>query len=107
MGNMRSPASQWIASIRSALSLRSLGGGSHHSSPSRARGAIGAGGTVDGASRYVNDSQIQIHETVKGQSHEWHRLGEIDTHETGVDALPVSDGMDHDDKNADYRNSIV
>ena len=107
MPNVRSSASQCIASIRSALSLHSRSGGSHQSLRSRARGAIGGGGTVDGTNKDVNDSQVQIHETIKGQGHEWHRLEEIEAHETGVDALHVSDGVDYDAKSADYRNSIV
>lgn len=59
IGNMSSPAPQWIASIRSALSLRSLGNGSHPSS-SRNRGAVGDGADVNGANQYADESQLRI-----------------------------------------------
>ena len=100
-GTVSSPASQLVASIRSALSLRSLGIGSNHSSSSKSRGAIGGEGAVHGAIGYADDSQVRIHETVKVQSGEWHRLGEIESRETGADAPRLSDGTEIDATNHD------
>ncbi|KAF6227646.1 hypothetical protein HO173_012086 [Letharia columbiana] len=111
IGKMSSPASQLVASIRSALSLRSFGSGSHHSSNSRTRkatrGAIGGGGVVDGANKHSDESQVRIHETIEGQSTEWHRLRQIDSQETDVNAPRVSNGTDYDAERADNHSSMV
>lgn len=84
IGNMSSPASRFVASIRSALSLRLLGSSA----------AVGGGDVDDGNNRYVDDSQVRTHERMKGQIGEWHRLEEIDSQETGADAIRSSDGTD-------------
>ena len=96
VSNVSSPVSQMIASIRSALSLRSLGRNSHHSP----RG----GGGVDGVNAYTDDSRVRIHEPREGQSDEWHRLDPINS--LG-DAPRVSDGTDYDAKRADHHDGIV
>ena len=96
-----------VASIRSALSLRSLGIGSHHSSSSKTRGAISGEGVGNGAHGYADDSQVRIHETVKGQSGEWHHLREVESRETGVDGTRVSDGTDVDAMRIGNHDSMV
>lgn len=99
---MSSPASQLVASIRSALSLRSIGSGSHHSSRSRTRG-----GVVNVADGHADDSQVRIHATTTGQRSEWHRLGESDSQKTSADAPRVSDETDYDAKSANGHGSMV
>ena len=96
-----------VASIRSALSLRSLGIGSNHSSNSKSRGAVGGEGVVNGANGYADESQVRIHETMKGQSGEWHHLREIESRETGVDGPRVSDGTEIDATRIRNHDSMV
>ena len=107
VGNLSVPASQLVASIRSALSLRSFGSGSHHSSSSRIRGALGGGGGVSGANEFATDSQVRIREPSQEQSGEWHRLGQIKSVETDVNTSRISDGTDSDAKRADKYDSAV
>ncbi|CAF9914560.1 hypothetical protein IMSHALPRED_001943 [Imshaugia aleurites] len=107
VGKMSTPASQLVASIRSAISLRSLGSGSHRSSRSKTRRPAGDGIIPDGSDRYADDSRVRIHETVKGQNDEWHRLGAIDSRETGTDAPRVSDGVENYVQTARDHDSVV
>lgn len=45
---------------------------------------------------------------MKGQSGEWHHLGEIDSQETGgADAPRVSDGTDYDAKRPNTHHNMV
>lgn len=92
-----SRTSQMVASIRSALSLRSLGSGSHHSSHSKIQ-AVGdaSGGVSDGADRSADNSQVRIHGLMRRRSAEWHHLREIDSFETGADYESKST-RNHDD----------
>ena len=80
-----SRTSQMVASIRSALSLRSLGSGSHNSSRSKIQ-VVGdaSGGVCDGADRSADSSQVQIRGIKRSRSGEWHHLREIDSLETGA-----------------------
>lgn len=56
---------------------------------------------------YADDSQVRIHETIEGQSGEWHGLGHLDSEETDVNASRDSDGMEYNAKRADDHNGIV
>ena len=106
VGKLSAPASQLVASIRSAISLRSVGSGSHRSSRSRRRGVVGGGG---GPAEYVDGSQVQIREAMKGQeSSEWHRLGEIDSRETAADdGARDSEGAENNAERAARRVGMV
>ena len=88
-----------IASIRSALSLRSFRSNSPHSRS--------GGGGVNGVNTYTDDSQVRIHESSEGQSDEWHRLDQINSLGTEVDTPHVSDGMDYKAKKGSNYNSMV
>lgn len=103
VGTISAPASQLVASIRSALSLRSLGGDSNRSS----RRAVAGQGGVDGANASAHDSQVRIHETGEGQGCEWHGMGQLGGRETEVDVSGDSDGAEYSAKRADYQYGMV
>ena len=105
--NLSVPASQLVASIRSALSLRPFRGDSHHSTSSRIRGALAGGGGINGGHVFANDSQVRICEPSEAQSGEWHRRGHISSVETDVNPFPISDGADSDATRADKYDSAV
>ena len=56
---------------------------------------------------YADDSRVRIHETIEGQSGEWHGLGHLDSEETDVNASRDSDGAEYNAKRADDHNGIV
>ena len=88
-----------IASIRSALSLRSFRSSSHHSP--------GGGGGVNGVNTYTDDSQVRIHEPSEEQNDEWHCLDQINSPRTKVNGPRVSDETDYNAKRVNNHDSMV
>lgn len=101
-GRMSTPASKLVASIRSALSLRSLGSdGGHHSMH---RGVEAGGSQIN----IIHDAASGGPDSIKGQSKGWHQLREMDDSRThDVDSAWVPSGTGYDNQRVSRIKDIV
>lgn len=106
-GNTSFHISQLVASLRSAISLRSTGSDSHHSSRSRTRGAVGGEGTILSVDSHAVNSQVRLHGPTKGQGGDWYRLGELESRDSGADVPRAGDSMDYHRKSDDKCGNMV